>query len=290
MSTLVRAAGEVVALFVDVRRERARAAAAVAARIVEGLGKQVALRADHDQVLKLSKNGALLERAGLLISIGGDGTLLRAARIAGAHDIPLLGVNTGHLGFLTELDGVAAMERELPRILGAGFQIEERIALSAQANGKIHFALNDVVVRKGAVSRIVPFGLCLGEEVVAHIPSDGIIVATPTGSTAYFLSAGGPIIAPGVEALGIAALLPHALFTRPLIVPAASSIKVTCDSEIVHAHLEVDGENVMDLAPGDSVVIRRAERNVRFARIAPLQFFSLLEEKLRWGVSIKDRS
>lgn len=290
MTTLVHAANNVVALFVDVRRERARDAAAIAAEILEHAGKTIAIREDQNAVLHLAKNGAPVDRAGLLITIGGDGTLLRGARIAAAADIPILGVNAGHLGFLTELDGIDAMRAKLPSMLEHGFQIEERIALTASAQGRDFFALNDVVVRKGAVSRIVPFGLCLGEEVIGHIPSDGIIVATPTGSTAYFLSAGGPIIAPGVEALGIGALLPHALFTRPLIVPASATITITCDSEILHANLETDGEVMLDLAPGDKVTVRRAARNVRFARTAPLSFFSLLEEKLRWGVSIKERA
>jgi len=144
-------------------------------------------------------------------------------------------------------------------------------------------------VRKGGVSRIVPFGLCLNDEQAAHIPADGICVATPTGSTAYFLSAGGSIISPQVDAFGIVPLLPHTLFSRPLIVPASSRITISCDSEIVHANLECDGDVMSDLAPGSSVVIERHPRAVRFARVKRLRFFERLEEKLRWGVSIKER-
>jgi NAD+ kinase len=144
-------------------------------------------------------------------------------------------------------------------------------------------------VRKGGVSRIVPFGLVLGDEQAAHVPADGICVATPTGSTAYFLSAGGSIISPQVEAFGIVPLLPHTLFSRPLIVPCTARVVITCDSEIVHANLECDGEVVSDLAPGASVVIERHPHAVRFARIERLRFFERLEDKLQWGVSIKER-
>lgn len=287
MSTLVRAAGEVVALFVDVRRERARAAAAVAARIVEGLGKQVALRADHDQVLKLSKNGALLERAGLLISIGGDGTLLRAARVATECACPLLGINTGRLGFLTEVDYGDPRIARLPELVEEGLVIDERIALLAEYGGREFFALNDVVVRKGDVSRIVPFGLRLNSEHIADIPADGICTSTPTGSTAYFLSAGGSIISPQVDAFGIVPLLPHTLFSRPLIVPGSSSIEITCDSEIAHAHLECDGDVLAEIGPNTIVKVRKHPHTVRFARLSKLRFFERLEQKMRWGVSIK---
>ena len=113
------------------------------------------------------------------------------------------------------------------------------------------------------------------------------MISTPTGSTAYFLSAGGPIISPTVDAFGVAALLPHTFFARPLIVPTSSTIGVTCDSEIVHANLETDGTFVADLSSGDRVTVVRAARSVKFARTRPRAFFARLEEKLQWGVPIK---
>jgi NAD+ kinase len=203
--------------------------------------------------------------------------------------VPILGINTGRLGFLTEFDEGDETIDELPDLLERGLLIEERIALSAHYDGRRYFALNDVVVRKGAISRMVPFALCLNDEEAAHVPADGVCVATPTGSTAYFLSAGGSIISPQVEAFGVVPLLPHTLFSRPLIVPASSRVIITCDSELVHANLECDGEIVTDLVPGASVVIERHPRNVRFARIDRLRFFERLEDKLQWGVSIKER-
>ena len=178
---------------------------------------------------------------------------------------------------------------ELPDLLERGLIIEERIALEAEYNGKKFFALNDVVVRKGGISRIVPFALCLNDEQAAHVPADGMLIATPTGSTAYFLSAGGSIISPQVDAFGVVPLLPHTLFSRPIIVPANSHIVIGCDSELAHANLECDGEVVSDVDPGSSVVIGRYPRTVRFARISRLRFFERLEQKLQWGVSIKGR-
>ena len=232
--------------------------------------------------------GASLADAEMIITIGGDGTLLRGVRLAVPLDVPILGVNTGRLGFLTEIETTADGMERVRRVLRGDFAVEERLALEASVNGGgAHFALNDVVVRRGAQARMAPFGLSLDGEPIAHISSDGIVVATPTGSTAYFLSAGGPIIAPSVEAFGVAALLPHTLFARPLIVPTSSTIQISCDSEIVHANLETDGTFVSDLSSGDLVTVVRAQRRVKFARTGDHAFFARLEDKLQWGVPIK---
>jgi NAD+ kinase len=209
-------------------------------------------------------------------------------RFAVPLDIPVFGVNTGRLGFLTEVDEHDNVLDEIGDVFDGSFRIEERIALDATVNGEgAHFALNDVVVRRAYNARMAPFGLALDGEPIARIPSDGIIVATPTGSTAYFLSAGGPIISPGVDAFGIAELLPHTLFARPLIVPITSTIAITVDSESMHANLDIDGILAGDLAPGDTVIVRRASRSAKFARTRSNGFFSRLEEKLQWGVPIK---
>lgn len=278
----------VVALYADVNRENARV---VARRIAENFQRAhyaIALCPGCDQHLDVRSDGARAADAALLITVGGDGTLLRAARFAVEHDIPVLGINTGRLGFLTEFDDDDARIERLPALLERGLETEERVALQAEYDGRTHFALNDVVVRKGGIARIVPFGLNLDGNQAAHIPADGICVATPTGSTAYFLSAGGSIISPQVEAFGIVPLLPHTLFSRPLIVPISSRITISCDSEIVHANLECDGDVASEIAPGSSVVISRHPKKVRFARTSRLNFFGRLEEKMRWGVSIKD--
>jgi NAD+ kinase len=269
----------VVALYVDANRENARA---LAARVAQGFR-------DSGYAVSPIANGGTLDDAALLVTIGGDGTLLRAARIAVDGGVPIIGINTGRLGFLTEFDQDDEHIDELPDLLERGLVIEERLALQATYNGERFFALNDVVVRKAGIARLTPFGLCLDDEQAAHVPADGICVATPTGSTAYFLSAGGSIISPHVEALGVVPLLPHTLFSRPIIVPATSHVTVTCDPDLEHAHLECDGETVSDLAGGEQVVIERYPRKVRFARVERLRFFERLGEKMSWGVSIKDQ-
>jgi NAD+ kinase len=232
--------------------------------------------------------GARVEDAELVVTVGGDGTLLRGVRLAVPLDVPILGVNTGRLGFLTEVETTPDGFAHIDRVFRDQYVVEERLTLQVSVNGVgAHFALNDVVVRRGAQARMAPFGLSLDGELIADVPSDGIVVATPTGSTAYFLSAGGPIIAPSVEAFGVASLLPHTLFARPLIVPTTSTVEITCDSEIVHANLETDGTLVRDLSSGDRVTIVRGPRPAKFARTGGHAFFARLEEKLQWGVPIK---
>ncbi|HEY2554353.1 MAG TPA: NAD(+)/NADH kinase [Candidatus Cybelea sp.] len=273
--TILAIERKVIALFVDRDREHARS---IANRVAADF------RAAGFDVLD-----ALTEpSAALLITIGGDGTLLRAARVAVQHDLPLLGVNTGRLGFLTEFDEDDPRLGDLPALVERGLFTDERTALEAEYNDRRYFALNDVVVRKGEVSRIVPFGLSVDNGATTRIAADGICVATPTGSTAYFLSAGGSLIAPNVDAFGVVPLLPHTLFSRPLIVPTGSKIEITSDQESAQAHLECDGEVLSEVEPSSSVFIRCHPKRVRFARTAPLHFLERLEAKMLWGVSIKD--
>ena len=254
--------------------------------IAESAGLAVVFADEFDGLT--STPGAHISEADLVVTIGGDGTFLRGVRLAVPLDVPIVGVNTGRLGFLTEVETTTDGLASLKRVLMGEFDVEERVALQVSVNGVgAHFALNDVVVRRGAQARMAPFGLSLDGEFITQILSDGVVVATPTGSTAYFLSAGGPIIAPTVDAFGVAALLPHTLFARPLIVPTSSRIDITCDLETVHANLETDGTSVADLASSDRVSIIRSARPVKFARTGDHAFFARLEEKLQWGVPIK---
>ncbi len=277
-----------VAFYVNLHRPRALELARAAAHVARERGLAVALADEQSGLTDLRTPRTSLADADLIVTFGGDGTLLRGMRIAVPLNVPVFGVNLGRLGFLTEIDENDDVLAQVGDVFDGSFRVEERVALEAAVNGEGgHFALNDVVVRRASNARMAPFGLSLDGEPVARIPSDGIIVATPTGSTAYFLSAGGPIISPGVDAFGIAALLPHTLFARPLIVPTSSTITITIDSESMHANLDIDGTLAGDLAPGDMVTVRRCPRPAKFARTRSDGFFLRLEEKLQWGVPIK---
>jgi len=277
-----------IALYVDLFRPHARAAAAAIASAIRNAGYAVALDGAQERELQLASAGAELARASLLVTLGGDGTLLRAAQLAAPLGIPLYGINTGRLGFLTEMDGSDPGIERLPAIFAAGFEIDERTALQAEIHGRTHFALNDVVVTR-TKPHMTPFGLYIDGKEAAHVPADGIVVATPTGSTAYSLSAGGPIVAPDVDAFVVTALLPHTLFSRPLVVPTSSTIVIVCGTETSGVALEADGQVVDTLHRGESVTVTRHAHKVRFARREPLDFFALLEGKLRWNAPVKDR-
>jgi NAD+ kinase len=277
-----------VALYVDMFRQHARDAAADIARRIRGAGYAVALCEDQDRELGLASSGAQIGDAMLLVTIGGDGTLLRAAQIAAPYHIPLFGINMGRLGFLTEIDAQDAALTDFPAILQAGFDIDERTALEAEAYGRRYFALNDVVVTRTS-PHMAPFGIYVDGKEAARVPADGVVIATPTGSTAYSLSAGGPIVAPNVDAIIVSALLPHTLFSRPLVVPSSSTIVVVCDAEQRGVTLEADGIVIDELQPGDRVTVSRNPLTVAFARRKPLDFFALLEGKLRWNAPVKDR-
>ncbi len=273
------ARSKIVALYVDANRESARQVAEECSAIARDAGYTIAL----------ATAGTDVSAADFLISIGGDGTFLKGARIAAACDIPLLGINTGRLGFLTELDATDALGEYLPVLFSdAPLAIERRLALQARVNGgEWRFALNEVAVRRSSHARMAPFWLALDGNDIAHIPCDGIICATPTGSTAYFLSAGGPIIAPDVDAFGIVALLPHTFFARPIVVSSTSLVTIRCDDELRLATFDTDGEHIHDVSAGDRIDIARFPRAMRFVRIRPRTFFARLEEKLQWGVPIK---
>jgi NAD+ kinase len=223
----------------------------------------------------------------IVITLGGDGTLLSAARAFAMSDVPLLGVNLGSLGFLTEvplhelyltleawLAGKGIMDtRSLMHIV---LVRDDRIFRHWQA-------LNDVVLAKGAIARIGEFAIELDGQFVARFRADGIIVSTPTGSTAYNLAANGPIVMPSVDGLVLTAICPHLLTIRPIVVPGSSEIAVTVDVVPHETYITVDGQEAVELLLGDRVVCRRSERQVRLLRLRENGLFNVLRNKLSWG-------
>lgn len=230
----------------------------------------------------------------LLISLGGDGTLLRGARELGLRPTPILGVNIGRVGFLTTAMP-DSLEDALKAVVKGEYEIDERRVVVAEVTtsqgscGEKH-ALNDIVIHHAGVSRVIHVRVAVDGEEVGQYSADGIIVATPTGSTAYSLSAGGPIIRPDVDALLITSISPHTLAVRPLVVPGSAIISVDLLEPVVGKVLvSYDGQETDEIEPGDTVVIRRLETSVRLVRLGTEGFFARMRRKLQWG-DLSDRT
>lgn len=233
--------------------------------------------------------GDIGDQADLALVIGGDGTMLNAARNLVRHHVPLLGVNQGRLGFMTDI-AAGNMLESLGEILSGSYSIEERTLLSAQVrrDGKAiltTLALNDVVVNKGAVGRLIEFLVHINGEFVYDLRSDGIIVATPTGSTAYALSSNGPILQPNVPGLALVPICPHTLSNRPITVSDKSEIEITL-KRAIDARIHFDGQPDCDLHEGDHVVLRRADPGIRFVHPPGYSYYAMLREKLHWSEAL----
>ena len=217
---------------------------------------------------------------------GGDGTLLHAARLVGASGVPILGINLGSLGFLTEvkLDEVYGAFEGL---LSGKYQLEDRVLLDVEVlRGKkleAHYlALNDAVINKGALARIIELEVSVNSQPVLLTRADGLIISTPTGSTAYSLAAGGPILYPTLEAFIIAPICPHTLTNRPVVIPDRHVVEI-CLRHGTEVMLTVDGQVGMPLEQQDCLRIRRAQSTLKLVMPFGNSFFKLLREKLRWG-------
>jgi NAD+ kinase len=224
-----------------------------------------------------------------LVTLGGDGTLLRGARLVAGQDVPILGINFGKIGFLTACTP-AELDRALTRLAENDFVVEERLTLRTDlinADGvpfALPHALNDVAIHKIGVARLIRLDVLVDGQNVGPYSADGLIIATPTGSTAYSLSAGGPIIAPDVEAVVITPICAHTLAVRPLVIPASSEISVVpvrgWNEDLM---ISVDGQQAMTLGADDRVDVRRSEQPVRLVRFGPRSYFSRIRDSLRWG-------
>ena len=247
-----------------------------AARLIQRAGRKVLQNPD---------TAALAHEADLLLVFGGDGTMLHVAREIAGSTTPMLGVNIGGLGFLTAVpsDGLA---HALNHIWKGEFQFESRILLEAggacrgcsiQEN-----ALNDIVVSRGAVSRLIDLDVSVNGEWVTRYRCDGLIVSSPTGSTAYSLAAGGAVVFPTAEVITLTPICPHTMSNRPLILPLASTICIKAISQAPATIVSADGQLVGELDAGDAVTIRRSRRTVRLMHLADTSFLEALRRKLHW--------
>jgi NAD+ kinase len=229
--------------------------------------------------------GTLARAVDLLLVFGGDGTILRAAREIAGSATPILGVNIGGLGFLTAVPSVQ-LAQALKSVLGGEYTIQSRalIEVAGVARGKkiLHTALNDIVVSRGAVSRLISLDVGVDGEAITRYRCDGLIISTPTGSTAYSLAAGGAIVLPTAEVFTLTPICPHSLSNRSIILPLSSSITVKAITPLPATILSADGQLVEELDAGDEVVIRRSRRSIRLVQLPDSSFLEALRRKLHW--------
>ncbi|MEW6543559.1 MAG: NAD(+)/NADH kinase [Nitrospirota bacterium] len=225
--------------------------------------------------------------ADMVVVLGGDGTMLNAARLVEERGVPILGVNMGGLGFLTEAS-VEQLYPALEKVFAQEFLLDDRLMLRSQLHrhGE-HVAqatvLNDVVISKGTLARMIEVQIAIDGQLVTRLRGDGLIVSTPTGSTAYSLSAGGPIAAPSIQALILTPICPHTLTHRPLLIPSGASLEVTLLSEDEGAMTTFDGQVGVAMTQGDTVTIRVSEHRTRLIRFPDRTYYEVLRRKLKWG-------
>ena len=265
-------------------------------RVVESHGAELLV---EDRLQDLAPRADVFDPAAvdLLITLGGDGTLLRGARTVAATHTPVLGVNLGHLGFLTSL-ALADLTLGLEMLFRGEYWLDVRSTLEARVtgadgtNGESFIAINDAVLHKGGFARVIRLAVHVGpdQQEVGTYTADGIILSTPTGSTAYSLSAGGPIIDPSMDCILATPICPHTLVVRPLVLPMDLQLTVTPLSGIDEVILTVDGQDGAELRPGDHLAVRRGKPTVPLIRLAGQNFFSTLRRKLHWGLEHAERA
>ena len=229
----------------------------------------------------------LAERADLIVVLGGDGTLLGVARLVASQGIPILGVNLGGLGFLTEVT-IAESQAALARVIAGDYEVDRRIMLEAiveRASEEIpqsFQAFNDVVVGKGPLGRMLELDVIANHQAFCSYRADGLIIATPTGSTAYALSAGGPIVYPTLNAIVLAPICPHTLSNRPVVLPDSYEIEIQVKAPDHDTTFTVDGQESAQLGPADTIKIHRGRHFVSLIRSAH-PYFEIWRDKLHWG-------
>tara|TARA_B100001079_G_scaffold255318_1_gene250784 strand:- start:189 stop:1139 length:951 start_codon:yes stop_codon:yes gene_type:complete len=237
----------------------------------------------------LNLESGLVDQGDMLLVFGGDGTMLRAARLVARHPIPILGINVGGLGFLTEItpDYVCLA---LENVFRGDFRVEERLMLHSRVCSRIEavvdaVALNDVVFSKGTLAGMVKLEISIGGEFLTAIRGDGLIISTPTGSTGYSLSSGGPIVNPSVHAMILTPISPHMLTNRPIVVPQTEVVQVVLCSKDEGAVASFDGQSGHPLYEGDTVVVQALDTRAQFIRFPDKTFYQVLRQKLKWGES-----
>ncbi len=231
------------------------------------------------------------EEVDWVIAIGGDGTLLKTARLVGASGVPILGVNSGKLGFMMQTTP-DDLNDALDRVFEERYSLDKRLVLQGRtrsgtsgdaADDEVFSALNDIVIDKGSICRVIELGIYINDEYVNDVMADGLIVSTPTGSTAYSLAAGGPILAPDMEAIVVSPICPHTLSNRAMVLAARDRIRVEVRADHPDLLLTVDGQENVVIQPGSTVELCRADHTVHLIRFTDRSFYDVLRTKLKWG-------
>ena len=265
-------------------------AVATAARLIRATGRKVIADAATADSARLKADtlpdaAALAAKVDLLLVFGGDGTMLRVGRSIAGSRTPILGINIGGLGFLTAVSS-AALGRALKQVWRGEFKFEDRVLIEAstRCNGRLlrQTALNDIVISRGVISRLIQLDVDVNGEPLTRYRGDGLIISSPTGSTAYSLAAGGALVTPTADVFALTPICPHTLSNRSLIVPLTSTIRIRAVSPKPSTILSADGDVIAELSGGDEVTIRRSRRTVRLVQLANSSFFEALRQKLNW--------
>ncbi len=254
--------------------------------LVSGHGADVLMCGDLEDGVsrELVSEEKLVSDSEIVIALGGDGTILYAAGLVQASSTPILGVNLGRLGFLAD-SAPGELENAIDRLIEGDYRVDDRLAIEAIVGDTSAFSLNEIVIEKGVLARLIELKTWIGDVPVSSFWGNGLIVSTPTGSTSYSLSAGGPVLHPSLDSLVITPICPHSLSQRPLVVPADQQICVEVVAEHADIILTADGQTVKNMTPDDRVTIRRSDRRVRLIDLQGLSFYELLCRKLDWNVA-----
>lgn len=231
----------------------------------------------------------IYEKADIIISIGGDGTMLATAYNAQFYDKPVLGINIGKLGFLVETD-ISQMDKVIHLLKEENFQIDERTVITGVPDGHTSeklYAINDIVIDKGGWPKMIELTIWVDDEYVTTFSADGLIVATPIGSTGYSISVGGPIVSPMSDVITLSPISPHSLTVRPLVLPSNQSILIKADSPFKDIKVNCDGQRSYSFPPPMEIKIRKSERPLKLIHTSLTTYFETLRNKLMWGIDLR---
>ncbi|MBF0285602.1 MAG: NAD(+) kinase [Magnetococcales bacterium] len=284
-----------IGLITKLADQRAMESAGRLAEWLHARGREVAVTHETAAYLRLPEEVAqrrkpeeVPEGQDLVVVIGGDGTFIGAARTVGGGAVPLLGINMGRLGFLTEIPR-HVMIPTLEKVLAGHYRIEERMTLETTVWREGGVALrqrviNDVVVHKWELARMIEFEVSVDGQFVFSSRADGLIASTPTGSTAYALSAGGPIMHPSLEAMLLVPICPHTLSNRPIAIPGSGVVEIGLVPDNLSRQVTLDGQTAFPLADGDRITIQRSPHPLKVLHLTERNYYDILRQKLRWGV------